>query len=249
MNPLLDPSARLVVAHRGDRTNVAENTLDALVAAVELGADAVEFDVRMTRDGVPVLLHDATLDRTTSGHGLLANYSLADVRTLDAAARHKPAGARAQIPMLEEVLDRMRDTPLVIEVKEREAVDATAALVRKCGVMGRVLVGSGITDVAERFKELGFATCASMLDALWLIPRALLGGVAPRARYAALSLTPRYTGLPIPVLRMTAAAKRAGIPTQVWTVNDPQQAQRYWAGGVAAILTDDPGLMLRARRG
>jgi glycerophosphoryl diester phosphodiesterase len=249
MNPLLDPSAKLVIAHRGDRANVAENTLDALVAAVELGADAVEFDVRMTRDGVPVLLHDAALDRTTSGHGLLAHYSLADVRTLDAGRRVKPGSARVQIPLLEEVLDRLPNTPLVIEVTERGAADATAALVRKFGAMERVLVGSGIASVVERFKTLAFATCASTVDALRLIPTAIIGGVAPRLRYAALSLTPRYSGLPIPVLQMTAAAKRAGIPTQVWTVNDPYEAQRYWAGGVAAILTDDPGLMLRAKRG
>jgi glycerophosphoryl diester phosphodiesterase len=220
-----------------------------LVAAAELGADAVEFDVRITRDGVPVLLHDAALDRTTSGHGLLANYSLADVRTLDAAARQTPGRARMQVPTLQEVLDRMRDTPLVIEVKEREAVDATAALVRKFGAQERVLMGSGITSVVERFRELGFVTCASMVDALRLIPAALRGNDAPRSRYGALSLTPRYAGIPIPVLRMTSAAKRAGIPTQVWTVNDPQEAQRYWTGGVAAILTDDPGLMLRAKRG
>jgi glycerophosphoryl diester phosphodiesterase len=249
MNPLLDPSAKLVIAHRGDQANIAENTLDALVAAEELGADAVEFDVRMTRDGVPVLLHDTTLDRTTSGHGLLAHYSLADVRTLDAAARAKRAHARSQIPMLEEVLDRMRDMPLVIEVKERAAVDATAALVRRFGALERVLMGSAITTVVERFKELGFATCASMIDALRLIPAALTGNDAPRSRFGALSLTPRYAGMPIPVLRMTSAAKRAGIPTQVWTVNDPGEARRYWAGGVAAILTDDPGLMLRTRRG
>jgi glycerophosphoryl diester phosphodiesterase len=249
MNPLLDPSAKLVIAHRGDQSNTAENTLEALIAAVELGADAVEFDVRLTRDGVPLLLHDAALDRTTSGHGLLANYSLTDVRTLDAAARHTPGCARTQVPLLEEVLDRIRDTALVIEVKEREAVDATAALVRKFGALERVLMGSGITTVVERFRELRFATCASTLDALRLIPAAMLGNDAPRSLYGALSLTPRYAGMPIPVLRMTSAAKRAGIPTQVWTVNDPLEAQRYWAGGVAAILTDDPALMLRARRG
>src|SRR5207253_2624786 len=145
-----------------------------------------------------------------------------------------PRSASAQIPTLEEVFDKLRQTPLVIEVKERGAVDATVAMVRKFGAAERVIVGSGVSGVVERFRDQGFRTCASTTDALRLIPIAMLGGAAPRSNYAVLSLTPRYAGVPIPVLRMTAAAKRAGIPTQVWTINDPNEARRFWAGGVAA---------------
>ena len=70
-NPLLHLNGRLVIAHRGNRVAAPENTLEALRQAVAMNVDAIEFDVRMTRDGVPVLMHDATVDRTTDGRGLL----------------------------------------------------------------------------------------------------------------------------------------------------------------------------------
>ncbi|MGH7679555.1 MAG: glycerophosphodiester phosphodiesterase, partial [Gemmatimonadaceae bacterium] len=126
-----DPNARIVVAHRGNRVAAPENTLESLGDAVELGADAIEFDVRVTRDGVPMILHDAELDRTTNGHGRLNAYTFDDVRTLNAAARvPSRTGGRLQIPSLEEVLDRFRETPLVIEVKELEAAEPTETLIR-----------------------------------------------------------------------------------------------------------------------
>ena len=246
INPLLDPNARIVIAHRGNRAQKPENTIEAFLSAIELGADAVEFDVRMSRDGVPVVMHDPTLDRTTSGHGKVANYSLADLRTVDAGARSSHGG-RARIPTLEEALDAVRNTSLIIEVKERGATDATMQLVERFGAKERVLIGSSDNAVVARFRELGYRVCASMADALRLMPVALFGLRAGTPSYHVLSITPNYNGIPIPVLRMAAAAHRMATPTQVWTVNDPTIAQRMWAGGVAGIVTDDPAAILRVR--
>ncbi|MEX2178081.1 MAG: glycerophosphodiester phosphodiesterase family protein [Gemmatimonadaceae bacterium] len=248
-NPLLDPNARLVVAHRGNAVRAPENTIDALREAVDLGADALEFDVRMTRDGVPVLLHDAELDRTTDRRGRLSDWSLADVQELNAGARfpHR-AGAPARIPSLEEVLDTFRDLPLIIEVKELAAVDATERLIRRFGAQEHVVVGSLEADVSARFYRSGLACCASVTDAMRLLPVALLGWTPSRPAFQVLSLTPRYYGAPVPIARMVAAARRAGIATHVWTVNDPAEALRLWEAGVAGILTDDPQAILGARR-
>jgi glycerophosphoryl diester phosphodiesterase len=247
-NPLLDPRARLVIAHRGNRVRSAENTVSSLVEAVELGADALEFDVRMTRDNVPVLMHDPTLDRTTNGHGPLGNYSLAEIRTLDAAARAPVAtSVREQVPTLEEVLDRIRETPLIIEVKELRAAEATERLVRRMSAEKRVVVGSLEAPVMTWFYRSGLHTCASMSDAIRIIPAALMGGRPPKPVFDVLSLTPRFSGWPIPVLAMTKAAQRIGVATHVWTVNDPLVARTYWKGGVTGILTDDPAAMIRAR--
>jgi glycerophosphoryl diester phosphodiesterase len=243
-----DPDARIVVAHRGNRVGAAENTLESLTQAVELGADAIEFDVRVTRDGVPVILHDPDLDRTTNGHGRLNAYSFEEVRTLNAAVR-APGNRdqRLQIPSLEEVLDRFRETPLVIEVKELAAADATESLIRRFGAQERVLLGSSVNAVTERFYRSGLRACASGLDASIMIPLAFLGISPGRRRYDVLSVTPTYYGLPIPVRRMAAAARKAGIPTQVWTVNDPVKARELWSAGVSGIVTDDPAAMIRAR--
>src|SRR5438477_13041721 len=101
-NPLLDLGRRLVVGHRGNRSRIAGNTLESLQSAIDVGADAIEFDVRTSRDGVTVLMHDETLDRTTDGHGPLASFSYAELRSVDAGARFNPRGtSRLRIPTLE----------------------------------------------------------------------------------------------------------------------------------------------------
>jgi glycerophosphoryl diester phosphodiesterase len=249
-HPLLDPNARLVIAHRGNRVRSAENTIEALSEAVELGADALEFDVRATSDGIAVLMHDPDLDRTTDGHGLLGSYTLSDLRTLNAAARapgRAGTASRVLIPSLEEVLDRFREIPLVVEVKERAAVAPTELLVRKFGAQNRIVIGSADAEVVRRFHRTGLPTCASVVEAARLIPMALAGITPAKPSYDVLSITPRFHGSPIPVLRMTAVAKRAGIATQVWTVNDPRYARSLWLGGVAGIVTDDPAALLRAK--
>jgi glycerophosphoryl diester phosphodiesterase len=177
-HPLLDPNARLVIAHRGNRVRSAENTIEALVDAVELGADALEFDVRATSDGIAVLMHDPNLDRTTDGHGLLGSYTLSDIRTLNAAARapgRAGTATRALIPSLEEVLDRFREIPLVVEVKERAAVAPTELLVRKFGAQNRIVIGSADAEVVRRFQRTGLPTCASVAEAARLIPMAFAG--------------------------------------------------------------------------
>ena len=101
-HPLSDLNAKLVIAHRGDRAHVPENTMEALARAVELGADGLEFDVRLTRDGVPVLMHDATVDRTTSGRGLVRENTLAELQALDASRGFSGwAGGKVTVPTLE----------------------------------------------------------------------------------------------------------------------------------------------------
>jgi glycerophosphoryl diester phosphodiesterase len=248
INRLLDPEARVVIAHRGNRAHAAENTLEAFQQAVDLGADAIEFDVRITRDGVPVVIHDPDVDRTTDGRGLVASLTFAEVRRLDASRGSRGSIApRLSVPSLEEVLDRFRAIPLIIEVKEAGASDVTERLIRSLGAQERVLVGSAETSVVERFYRSGLRTCASMRDASKLIPIALAGLKPSKPRYDVLSITPRFHGFPVPVMRMAAAARKVGIATHVWTVNDPAVAHALWRGGVTGIVTDDPAAMLRAR--
>jgi glycerophosphoryl diester phosphodiesterase len=248
VNPLLDPDARVVIGHRGNRVSLAENTLESLVQAVEIGADAVEFDVRVSRDGVPVVIHDPHLDRTTDGSGRVRSYSLDELKSFDAGARGPAKNAAAlRIPTLEEVLDRLRETPIVIEVKEVAAVEATERLVRKFGAQERILVGSSDVSVMERFYRSELNSCASTRDAMLFLPLAIAGVTPVRPRYEVLSITPRYFGVPIPIRRMAVVARRLGIATQVWTVNDPEEARSLWRGGVSGIVTDDPAALLRAR--
>ena len=247
MNPLLDPNVRLVVAHRGNRAHAPENTMEAFRQAMAIGADALELDVRVSADGVAVVHHDATLDRTTNGSGPVSRFPLSALQGLDAAAKFRGSSGAQSIPTLEEVLDAFRDVPLVIEVKELAAADPTASLVRRFGAVDRVIVGSSREAVMRRYYGSGLSCCASSSDILRLIGTGLVGGMPKNAQYQVVSVPPRYHGIPIPVRAIAAATRGAGIPTQVWTVNDPRQGLMYWRAGVAAIVTDDPAAMLRVR--
>lgn len=246
MNPLLDLGRRIVVAHRGNRAHAPENTLEALRQAESLGADALEFDVRMSRDGVAMVIHDATVNRTTDGRGLVAAHTREELQRLNAAVRFPGSGVH-RIPLLEEALDAHREIPIVIEVKELAAADATMALVRRFGAEQRVVIGSARGDVMRRCYGSGIACCASPGDASSLLMRGLLGRGPVAPSYQVVSVPPWHYGFPIPVVVLAAAARRAGIPTQVWTVNDPRTATRFWRAGVSAIITDDPAAMLRVR--
>ena len=119
---LCDPTARLVIAHRGDSISGGENTLEALRRAADIGADALEFDVRMTKDGVAVLMHDATLDRTTSGRGRVSDYTYDQLEAFNADPRNtRPGSSSVRVPTLDAVLEPPgllalnygRETPLV----------------------------------------------------------------------------------------------------------------------------------------
>ncbi len=245
---LADPNVRLVVAHRGDRAHAPENTMEALVRAVELGADAFEVDVRASRDGVAVLMHDATVDRTTSGRGLVRENTLAELRTLDASRNTASwSGGRAAVPTLEEVLVRFRGFPIVLDIKELAVSAAAEKLVHSLGLQATVVVGSADAGVMDRLYRSGLVACASPADAMRLLAMSLVGVAPASPDYSVLSVTPTYRGMPVPILRMTSAARRAGVATHVWTVNDPSEAVRYWAGGVSSILTDDPAAILRAK--
>jgi glycerophosphoryl diester phosphodiesterase len=247
-NPFIGRGKRLVIGHRGNPVALAENTIESLQNAVDAGVDAVEFDVRVTRDGVPVVIHDATLDRTTSAVGRVDALTALELESVDASARAPTRGkGQLRVPRLDQALERFREIPLIIEVKELAAADVTERMVRKFGIQDRVLIGSAENDVSERFYRSGLATCASMKDAALLLPFALSGFAPSRPVFDVLSIPPVYRGLPIPIERMTAAVSRHGIPTHVWTVNDPATALRYWQAGVTGIVSDDPVAMLRAR--
>ena len=245
---LCDPDARLVIAHRGDSIGGGENTLEALRRGVALGADAIEFDVRMTKDGVAVLMHDPDLDRTTTGRGKLNAHTFEQVRALNADPRNtKPGAAGVKVPTLDEVLESFPRLPLVVEVKELAALEPTERALRRHGLQENVVVGSIESAVSERLARTGLRTCASMREAVLLIPVALLGFAPVHPTYDVLSLTSNYHGVPIPVAAMTRAARKAGVATQVWTVNTPGQARTLWSQGVSGIITDDPAAIVRAR--
>jgi len=206
--------------------------------AVELGADAVELDVRLARDGTPVVIHDATLDRTTSARGPVAARSAAELASIS-------VGGTIGVPSLERVLLEIA-LPILLEVKEPEAQGAIAGVLLKVGAADRVVVASAHDEALDAFRQPTFLVGASARDILrlWLAP---VRGI-PELRCAAYSVPWRHRGmLPVPTRRFVANAHALGASVHVWTVNDPGLARRLWARGVNGIVTNDPAGMVTER--
>jgi glycerophosphoryl diester phosphodiesterase len=255
MNPLLDLAAHPVIAHRGASGTAPENTLPAFRLAVEQGADAIELDVRLTGDGVPVVLHDATLDRTTDGHGPLRALSYADLQQVDAGARFTADGGRTypfrggaiRVPTLAEVLRGFPEIPIMVEVKEVAAQEAVRQVVLADRAAGRCVFASEHYAALRVFREPPFVVAAAGPEIGSLYGSVLLRRVPAAVPYRTLSVPQRYRGLRVPTRSFIAAARRLHCPVHVWTVDSPSEAQRLWANGVAGIVTNVPDRIVRAR--
>lgn len=236
-----------LTAHRGYSAIAPENTLAAFEAAVEAGADAVELDVRTSADGVPVVLHDATLGRTTNGGGPVRKKTLAELRTLDAGSWFAPRFAGETIPTLDEALRLLRGrvTRLYVEIKEH----ASAA------GLGRILELIRSHGLEERCVAISF-DWAVLARVRGLSSRLALGYLVKRkARFReAVRLAAAdgraQVGCDYRILRrnpsLIAAAREEGVEVAAFTVNDPAVAERLVALGVTRITTDAPGEMRRA---
>lgn len=243
MNPLVDPAARIVIGHRGCAARAPENTLEGLHQAIALGVDAVELDVRMSADGVAVLMHDATLNRTTNMRGRVDRLPLARLREADAGVRF-PGGQTCRVPTLDEALSLLTDTPMVIELKTPSAAPEALRLLRHHGAEGRVLVDSMHAAALAPFAGTGIPRGASAAGVRALLGASLFGRDTGPLSFDALCVPPWYAGIPLPLQRFADAVRKAGRAMHVWTVNDPIYARTLWSWGVNGIITDDPGLLL-----
>ena len=249
---LLDASATLVIAHRGNSMHAPEDTMESFRQGLALGADGIEFDVRLSADGVPVVIHDPTLDRTTSGTGPVAERTLAELRALDAGYQFTRDGGRTRpwrgkgigISTLSEVLEAFPATPCIIELKTPTATEALARALEEHGAKHRVVIGSFHDTALAPLRGRGFHLTASRREVLRLYGRALTFRGAGAPDYQACSIPPQFRGLPVSVMQFARMLRRRAIPTHVWTVNDPRVARRLWDGGVNAVLSDDPGTMV-----
>jgi glycerophosphoryl diester phosphodiesterase len=233
---LLDPDARPVIGHRGASGDFPENTLLAFRKAIEAGADALEFDVRLAGDGVPVVMHDPTVDRTTDGQGLVNGYSLVQLRKLD-------AGRGERIPTLDEAFEVAGSVPVILEIKET----AVAAGVRKCidshAMRKNVLVGSFIHSALAPFPRDTYAVSASRRVATAFFAASRLGLVFPGG-FKGFCLPEYHRSLRVLDRRFFETAKKAGKPVHVWTVNKLENARELWDLGATGMISNFPELML-----
>jgi glycerophosphoryl diester phosphodiesterase len=253
MLALLDCAAQPIVAHRGASAIAPENTLAAFTRAVGAGADAIELDVHVTADDVPVVLHDPTLDRTTDRAGAVAALPLSDVCAADAGARFSADGGRTfpfrgqglRVPTLEEVLAAVPATPLLIELKTPHAQPAVRRAIERHDAAARCVIASFDAAALTAFPVPPFLVGAATPDVRRHLLLASLG-LPSRPRCRLFAVPERRGLLPVVTRRFVAAAHRAGRPVHVWTVDDPATARRLRGRGVNGIITNDPAAMREA---
>jgi glycerophosphoryl diester phosphodiesterase len=234
-HPFFQSTRPLVFAHRGGSALAPENTIAAFDNGVRLGADGIELDVHLSRDGIVVVHHDRLLDRTTSLRGPVAE------RTADELAR-------ANVPSLADVLTRYTDVRIIIELKTNIPTLARAALdeVRRARAMNRVCFGSFGLRVLRAVRAMApmVATSAAREEVRWALYRSWVRWPVERVSYAGYQVPERSGRTRVISPRFVEYAHRAGLGVQVWTVDTEADARRLLGWGVDALITDRPDIIV-----
>ncbi len=242
----------LVIAHRGGAGLWPENTLFALQEAAKLGSDLSEIDIHMSRDGVLVAIHDETVDRTTNAKGLVREFTLAELKKLDAGyywtndeGRTFPfRGQGIKIPSLNEIFSAFSKENIILEIKQNDPpiVAALGALIKRHNNAKQVLVSAFNSRTMKVMRRLcpTIATaatqaeveCFSKLSKLFFTLPFLLSATALEVPYE------------IVTAHLVKAAHKKNIRVDAWTINETNEMERLLALGVDGILTDFPDRMI-----
>lgn len=245
-------------AHRGGAALRPENTLLAFDHGMSLGADGLELDVHLSRDGVVVVHHDTTLDRTTNGNGPLAAMTADELARLDAGFRFGPPphpwrGLAGGVPALADVLRRYPSALFIIELKVNEPSLAhrTIDLVRAANAVDRVALGSFGTRVlrAARAYEPRLLTGASREETRLALYRSWVRWPVRRPPNDAFQVPEQSGTTRVVSRRFVRDAHQAGVAVQVWTVNETADMQRLLDWGVDGLISDRPERAVEVVRG
>jgi len=253
-DPFFEAPRPLVFAHRGGAGLAPENTFAAFDQGIALGADGLELDVRLSRDGVVVVHHDATVDRTTNLNGPVAAFTADELWRADAGYRFGHDDARPYrgigygIPRLHWVLSRYPDTRIIIELKDRSAelARATVDVLKTANAFERVCVGSfGLGPVrAVRALAPSVATSASREEVRWALYRSWIGWGVTRPAYRGYQV-PEIAGMTRVVSpRFISSAHKRNLRVQVWTIDREDDARRLLEWGVDGLITDRPDVIV-----
>jgi glycerophosphoryl diester phosphodiesterase len=245
----------LLFAHRGASRHAPENTLEAFELGLRQGAEVLELDVHRTRDGELVVIHDATVERTTNGSGFVRDMTYAELARLDAGFKFLDRSGKAffrghgvVVPRLSEVLEAFgRSAAFNIEIKQREPsiVGETLRLLDRLRPE-HVLLTAGDDAIMQEIEAaqpsvpLGLSRGACRA----VVKGARRGEDLSRFRGRALQIPPRKGLLPIATAKVVAAARAAGIEVHLWTINDPRIAERLLALPITGLMSDDPGALV-----
>ena len=238
-----------VIAHRGSNKAAPQNTMPAFYLAAEEGADGFETDVHLSKDGVPVICHNPTIDATSNGVGEIISYTLAELKQFDFGKGHGEEYSNTPMPTLDEFLTFAgeSDTEIInIELKcpkgdRAPLVDTVIREINRHNICDRVIISSFSPYILYRVRQLApacqtgflypsnhFSVCRPVFYMPYILAK----------RVGATALHPAH---PLVNKAVVAAAHSMGLKVNVWTVNEASVVKRLAACGVDGIITDCPG--------
>ncbi len=245
-----------IFAHRGDAAHFPENTVPSFESAVEIGADVIETDVQRSKDGHFMIFHDDTVDRVTESRGRIGDYTLQELKRLDAGYRYSAdgqsfpfRGKKITIPSLEEALREFPQQRFNVDLKAAAPSQAGdyCALIRRCNAAERVLTASEFTGNLKAVRSLlpEMATSASHREVagVFFLYRSGLLFAKKGLAADALQIPEFYRSWLVASPGMVRQVRRKGIRVHVWTVNAEADMRRLLNAGVDGIITDDPRLL------
>ena len=256
--PFFRGSRPRVFAHRGGCALGPENTIAAFDRGLAAGADGLELDVRLSADGVVVVCHDETLDRTTDGSGPVSAKTAAELSRVDAgyhftdaAGQHPFRGRGVAVPTLREVLERYPNALMIVEMKPdtAEMASAVVAEVRRAGAVDRVCAaGYGSRSLAAAREVLPeMASSASRMEVRLALYRSWAAWPVSQPAYDGYQVPEHAGTMRIVSPRFIRHAHRAGLGVQVWTVDDEPDMRRLLGWGADALISNRPDLAVTVR--
>jgi len=218
----------LKIGHRGAKAYEPENTLRSFKKALDLGANAIEIDARLTKDGELVCLHDKKLERTTNGKGLVNERTLKEIKKLD-------AGKGEKVPTVEEALRFIdKKAKVLIDLRNDEAVDKVLKILKKTGLIEKTILISSKADILKHVKEIE----PNIETGMWYVKHQnpLKTALEIKLNY----LKPIWFSCHSEIIKK---AHENGIKVLTWVVNEKSKVQELVKKGVDGIVTDKPDIL------
>ncbi|MGR3764961.1 glycerophosphodiester phosphodiesterase [Rossellomorea sp. NS-SX7] len=237
----------LIFAHRGSAGTHPENTMDAFLEAERVGADGIELDVQLTKDGEIVVIHDETVDRTTNGKGYIKDYHLRDLRKLHANYTFKKKFFHKQkIPTLDEVFDWMNDNSLICNIELKNSImdyqgleEKVIQMIDRYNYSNRVIISS--------FNHYSIVACRRIDPSIEIAPLYSTGLYMPWVYARSLGAKAIHPNQKVASDEIIAESIKNGIAVRPYTVNKVHQLTRLFNIGCSAIVTDYPEKAIKMR--
>ncbi len=243
----------LVIGHRGNSSSAPANTIESIRQAIELGVDMIELDVRMSKDGVPILIHNDTVDETTNGHGSVASLTLAQLKELDAGSWKDKRYANEKIPTLVEALEFVKGKVyLSLDLKDESAVSLMIRDIHNANMRDNVVICGCYEPQARQIWNIDknitvlfdvdsqLEKKAKLEDKSEFIDQYIYR--ACKERFSVLNVNHKYVNE-----ELIYRAHLRGLSVWVWTVDDIDEMIRLIDIGVDAIYSNFPGKLLEVK--